>query len=188
MKTYYTSLLKFIIYGVTPLIMSCSNGYISETFLSYIDTRVGTAASVTKNAGVFGKHTEEYGQTLPAVLEPNGMNFWTPQTQNTELKCISPYYYRDTLFQGFRNSHWIVGGCTQDYGSMTLATVTGSLRCSPEKRATPFSHDAEIATPSYYSVDLPEESVNANRLMQNLPHAPDLLYSDLLTARKERRI
>ena len=44
---------------------------------------------------------------------------------------------------------------------MTLATVTGSLRCSPEKRATPFSHDAEIATPSYYSVDLPQEAVRA---------------------------
>lgn len=146
----------------TALGVSCSDRRSdAPNFISYIDTRVGTAASVTRNAGVFGKNTEEYGQILPAVLEPNGMNFWTPQTQDTELKCISPYYYRDTLFQGFRNSHWIVGGCTQDYGSMTLATVTGSLRCSPEKRATPFSHDSEIATPSYYSVDLPQEAVRA---------------------------
>lgn len=163
MKTQLDIFIKSIICTIFTVlgVSCCGRRTDAPNLISYIDTRIGTVASVTRNAGVFGKHTEEYGQTLPAVLEPNGMNFWTPQTQDTELKCISPYYYRDTLFQGFRNSHWIVGGCTQDYGSMTLATVTGSLRCSPEKRATPFSHDAEIATPAYYSVDLPEESVRA---------------------------
>lgn len=163
MKTQLDIFIKSIIYIIfTLLSISCGDKHTEvKYFISYVDTRVGTAASVTNNAGVFGKHTEEYGQTLPAVLEPNGMNFWTPQTQDTELKCISPYYYSDTLLQGFRNSHWIVGGCTQDYGSMTLMTVTDSLRCSPEKRATPFSHDDEIATPAYYSVELPEESVKA---------------------------
>ena len=144
-----------------PLIISCSNGHTTDSLLSYIDTRVGTAASTTHTAGMFGKHTEEYGQTLPAVLEPNGMNFWTPQTQDTELKCIAPYYYRDSLFQGFRNSHWIVGGCTQDYGSMTLTASFDSLRCLPEKRATKFLHEQETATPAYYSVTLPDEHLQA---------------------------
>ena len=132
-----------------------------ETLQQCIDTRTGTAASITQTAGMFGKHTEEYGQTLPAVLEPNGMNFWTPQTQDTEQKCIAPYYYRDSLFQGFRNSHWIVGGCTQDYGSMTLAALSGTLRCTPEKRGTRFSHHDEQATPSYYAVTLPDEQLKA---------------------------
>ena len=101
-------------------IASCSlpnNGRGQKSLLDYVDTRVGTSPSITHTAGTFGKSTEEYGQTLPAVLEPNGMNFWTPQTRDTEQKCIAPYYYADTLLQGFRNSHWIVGGCTQDYGS-----------------------------------------------------------------------
>ena len=98
------------------LFMSCT-GHQEESLLSYVDTRTGTAPSVTHTAGLFGKNTEEYGQTLPAVLEPNGMNFWTPQTQDTEIKCKAPYYYKDKKIQGFRNSHWIVGGCTQDYGS-----------------------------------------------------------------------
>lgn len=163
MKTHSSILLIILFCGiVTPFSVSCSDGNTSsDNLLSYIDTRVGTAASTTRTAGLFGKHTEEYGQTLPAVLEPNGMNFWTPQTQDTEQKCISPYYYRDSLMQGFRNSHWIVGGCTQDYGSMTLMSVTGSLRCLPEKRATPFSHDPEVATPAYYSVVLPKENLKA---------------------------
>ena len=81
-------------------------GHQEESLLFYVDTRTGTAPSATHTAELFGKNTEEYGQTLPAVLEPNGMNFWTPQTQDTEAKCKAPYYYKDTKIQGFRNSHW----------------------------------------------------------------------------------
>lgn len=138
-----------------------------ETLQQYVDTRVGTAASTTETAGVFGRHTEEYGQTLPAVLVPHGMNFWTPQTQDTELKCIAPYYYRDSKLQGFRNSHWIVGGCTQDYGSMTLMSVFGTLKTTPEERASSFSHSSEIATPAYYSVYLDDYNTRAELTAQS---------------------
>ena len=144
-------------------IASCSapNGKGTKTLLEYVETRVGTAPSITHTAGTFGKSTEEYGQTLPAVLEPNGMNFWTPQTRDTEQKCIAPYYYADTLLQGFRNSHWIVGGCTQDYGSMTLMPLSATLRLQPEARATRFSHQEEKTTPAYYAVSLPDEGIQA---------------------------
>ena len=125
--------------------------------LNALNTMVGTAPANTKTAGLFGKGSEEHGQTLPAVLVPNGQNFWTPQTQDTEKKCIAPYYYTDSLFQGIRNSHWIVGGCTQDYGSFTLAALSGKLRKSPTERATPFSHSQEISHPHYYAVRLPNE-------------------------------
>lgn len=125
--------------------------------LCALNTMVGTAPANTKTAGLFGKGSEEHGQTLPAVLVPNGQNFWTPQTRDTEKKCVAPYYYTDSLFQGIRNSHWIVGGCTQDYGSFTLAALTGQLRLRPEERATPFSHADEISHPHYYAVCLPQE-------------------------------
>jgi len=125
--------------------------------LNALNTMVGTAPANTKTAGLFGKGSEEHGQTLPAVLVPNGQNFWTPQTQDTEKKCIAPYYYTDSLFQGIRNSHWIVGGCTQDYGSFTLAALGGKLRKTPTERATPFSHSQEVSHPHYYAVRLPNE-------------------------------
>ena len=125
--------------------------------LNALNTMVGTAPANTKSAGLFGKGSEEHGQTLPAVLSPNGQNFWTPQTRDTEKKCVAPYYYTDSLFQGIRNSHWIVGGCTQDYGSFTLAALTGKLRLRPEERATRFSHSEEISHPHYYAVRLPDE-------------------------------
>ena len=98
--------LKSIIICLIPAILaSCKPTQANHSLLTYVDTRVGTAASTTKTAGMFGKKSEEYGQTLPAVLEPNGMNFWTAQTRDTERKCIAPYYYKDTWIQGFRNSH-----------------------------------------------------------------------------------
>ena len=125
--------------------------------LCALNTMVGTAPANTKTAGLFGKGSEEHGQTLPAVLVPNGQNFWTPQTRDTEKKCVAPYYYTDSLFQGIRNSHWIVGGCTQDYGSFTLAALTGQLRLRPEERATPFSHTDEISHPHYYATLLYQE-------------------------------
>lgn len=147
----------------SSFLVACSPSRVAcgPSLVADIDTRVGTAASTTRTAGLFGRGSEEYGQTLPAVLEPNGMNFWTPQTRDTEKKCVAPYYYADTLLQGFRNSHWIVGGCTQDYGSMTLMPLYGTLRCQPEERASRFSHADEVATPARYAVRLPDEGIRA---------------------------
>ncbi len=137
-------------------------GFLSTYVQSFkVDTRVGTAASTTLTAGTFGRKTEELGQTLPAVASPHGMTLWTPQTRDTEHKCVAPYYYADSLLQGFRGSHWIVGGCTQDYGSFTVMPLTGQLRVRPDLRASRFSHDSETAAPALYGVDLPDEGVRA---------------------------
>ena len=127
--------------------------------LEMVETRIGTAPSETVTAGMFGRKTEEFGQCLPAVCEPHGMNFWTPQTRDTERKCVAPYYYNDTRLQGFRNSHWIVGGCTQDYGSMTLMPLAGSLRTAPEARASRVDHANERTTPAYYRNILLDEGI-----------------------------
>lgn len=129
--------------------------------LEMVETRIGTAPSETVTAGMFGRKTEEFGQCLPAVCEPHGMNFWTPQTRDTERKCVAPYYYNDTRLQGFRNSHWIVGGCTQDYGSMTLMPLAGSLRTAPEARASRVDHANERTTPAYYRNILLDEGIEA---------------------------
>ncbi len=134
---------------------------LAERPLALVDTRVGTDAAVTATAGLFGKGSEEHGQTLPTVGVPHGMNLWTPQTRDTERKCVAPYYYSDCKLQGFRNSHWIVGGCTQDYGSMTLHAMAGELRTSPEARATRIDRKSEVARPDYYSVYLPDENLKA---------------------------
>lgn len=132
---------------------------------SFVDTRVGTAASTTRTAGMFGQGTEEYAHTLPAVLEPNGMNFWTPQTRLTENKGVCPYIYHDSLFQGIRCSHWIVGGCTQDYGSFTLLPTSHNPALADSTSLARFysslNHSAETATPSYYAITLSQQGIKA---------------------------
>lgn len=150
-----------IIAAVLALLSSACAATRQYSLVAYVEPRIGTTHSATTAAGLFGKGTEELGQTLPAVLVPNGMNFWTPQTRDSEQKCIAPYYYTDSLLQGFRNSHWIVGGCTQDYGSMTLMPLAGTLRTTPAARATRIDRDSEISRPDYYSVNLPDEHVTA---------------------------
>lgn len=151
------------IISLTALCVACSTSgnLTAGSKIGYVEPRIGTTHNETMADVNFGKGTEELGQTLPAVLEPNGMNFWTPQTRDTEQKCIAPYYYTDSLFQGFRNSHWIVGGCTQDYGTMTIMPEFGKLRTSPDLRGSVIDRNSEISRPDYYSVTLPDDNVKA---------------------------
>ena len=158
MKKYTVLLLSVM--SVGGGLLSCATASNSDMPLAghqhelAVNPFIRTAPSEAHTAGLFGKGTEELGQTLPAVLEPNGMNFWTPQTRDTEQKCVAPYYYTDSLLQGFRNSHWIVGGCTQDYGSMTLMPLFGKLCTTPTARASRMDKNFELAHPSYYCIQL----------------------------------
>lgn len=137
------------------------------SLIDYVNPLIGTDNASTATAGMLGKGTEELGHTLPAVLEPNGMTFWTPQTQDTELKGHCPYLYKDERLQGFRASHWIVGGCTQDYGSVTIMPVSGKKFVSDEVEwsekclASHFSHEEEVSTPAYYKAVLKDYGIVA---------------------------
>lgn len=129
----------------------------ASQYLQYVDPFIGTGFS----PNVFRAGDSQLGQTIPAVLVPNGMNFWTAQTESSERKGVSPYYFSSTSFQGFRASHWIVGGCTQDYGSVTIMPLLDTLKCLPEERASHFIHNEEIARPDYYSISLFDRSIKA---------------------------
>lgn len=106
-----------------------------------VDTRVGTDASDSPTASIFGAAGEVYGNCIPCVTEPFGMTDWTAQTRITEKKGVSPYYYADKEFLGFRSSHWLMGSATQDYGSFYIM---------PDCKPLPLNHEDEEATPSYY--------------------------------------
>ena len=66
-RTIYTCYSLLLATVLLPGTISCTSrcGTVDESRLSYIDTRVGTAPSATNTAGLFGRDTEEYGQTLP---------------------------------------------------------------------------------------------------------------------------
>ena len=132
----------------------------AQNLLQYVQPLSGTASSTTLAAL---KHSEAGSEananTIPAVTVPFAMTQFTPQTRQTENKCIPPYFYKDSLFSGFRATHWISGSCTQDYGSFTVMPVAGKLKTAVSDYAIPFDHNNETTTPAYYKLLLPEKKL-----------------------------
>lgn len=153
----------------------------TRNLTSYVDPTLGTGAHYSSDAaGLWGTvrkqkpiptsklgtmagydQAHDPGQCIPAVFVPHGMNFWVAQTEDTEQKEIAPYYYKDEEINGFRNSHWIVGGMTQDYGTFTLMPMGTELKMNVLDRGSHFSHDEEVTTPSYYSIQLQDYDIHA---------------------------
>src|SRR3954470_20368618 len=151
---------KFIYALIT--VLSAETFFASaQDLVSYVQPMSGTAAATTPASLKHGGGTELNANTIPAVTLPFAMTQWTPQTRTSETKCLPPYFYKDTLLNGFRGSHWLSGSCTQDYGSFTIMPVTGKLRINPEEYAAAFSHADEVATPYSYKIDLPSSGISA---------------------------
>ncbi len=131
--------------------------------IDYVDPLIGTAPSSTVSAIAHGEGTELLANTNPAIGVPHGMTHFSPQTRASERKCLSPYYYEDSILQGFRAGRWLNGSCTQDYGSVTLMPLCGPLSFVPtsEYRGSLFSHQLEKASPDYYSVNLERYNIFA---------------------------
>ena len=87
------------------------------------------------------------GNTYPAIALPWGMNFWAPQTG--KMGDGWGYQYSANKLRGFKQTHqpspWI-----NDYGAFSLFATTGKMIFDQEKRASWYSHKAEIALPHYY--------------------------------------
>ena len=115
--------------------------------VDYVSTLVGTQSSYAISTG----------NTYPAVCMPWGMNFWTPQTG--KMGDGWPYTYTADKLRGFKQTHqpspWI-----NDYGQFTIMPETGEAPIfDEEKRASWFSHKAEVATPYYYRAYLADYDV-----------------------------
>jgi len=96
------------------------------------------------------------GNTYPAIALPWGMNFWTPQTG--KMGNGWQYTYDADKIKGFKQTHqpspWM-----NDYGQFAIMPQTGGIKLSEYKRASWFSHKAEVSKPYYYSVYLADEDV-----------------------------
>lgn len=136
---------KLILLVSSALLFLSVAGLHARSFeLRNIDTRVGTSSGRSLLYGEFNNASgENQGKTIPCVTEPHGMTFWTAQTRISEKKGDQPYYYRDTSFLGFRASHWLVGGATQDYGSFYVRPSDRSF----------LDHSRELSNPDYYAMD-----------------------------------
>ncbi|EGJ99620.1 GH92 family glycosyl hydrolase [Dysgonomonas gadei] len=114
--------------------------------VDYVNPLVGTQS----------KHSLSTGNTYPAIAMPWGMNFWMPQTG--KMGDGWAYTYDADKIRGFKQTHqpspWI-----NDYGQFAIMPVTGEAVFDQDKRASWFSHKAEIAKPYYYKVYLADHDV-----------------------------
>jgi putative alpha-1,2-mannosidase len=127
----------------------------------YVNPFIGTAKTTTIAGLSFGGGSEHNAQVQPSVTMPFGMTNWTAQTHNSEKKCLSSYYYKDSIITGFRGSHWLSGSCTQEYGSMAVMPISGKLIANPLRRGSTISHLNEISSPHYYKVYLDDYNFTA---------------------------
>lgn len=115
-------------------------------YTGYVSPLVGTESSFELSTG----------NTYPAIARPWGMNFWTPQTG--KMGDGWQYTYTATRIRGFKQTHqpspWI-----NDYGQFAIMPVVGKPEFDEERRASWFSHKAEVARPHYYKVYLADYDV-----------------------------
>lgn len=117
----------------------------TTSFVDFVNPLIGSQSN----------HELSNGNTYPAIARPWGMNFWVPQTSVMGDGWV--YNYTDTHIRGFKQTHqpspWI-----NDYGQFSLMPMKGII-INENKRASWFSHKAEIAKPYYYSVYLADYDI-----------------------------
>ena len=136
--------------GILVILAACFASSFGKTIepVDYVSTLVGTESSFQLSTG----------NTYPAIAMPWGMNFWVPQTGKNGDGW--QYTYGANKIRGFKQTHqpspWI-----NDYGQFSLMPTVGEPVFDEERRASWFSHKAELATPYYYQVYLADYDVTA---------------------------
>lgn len=143
--------LRFLISIVLLLVFSSGRALTAQTYetpVDYVNILMGTQSEFELSNG----------NTYPAVARPWGMNFWTPQTR--KIGDGWQYSYNDDKLNGFKQTHqpspWM-----NDYGQFSIFAMVNKMEFNQEKRASWYSHKAEIAKPYYYSAYLADYDITA---------------------------
>ena len=143
MKTHFS--FKHLLFLGSAVLYSLQSSAVKNP-VDYVSTLVGTQS----------KFELSTGNTYPATALPWGMNFWTPQTG--EMGNGWAYTYNADKIRGFKQTHqpspWM-----NDYGQFAIMPITGGLVFDQDRRASWFSHKAEVSKPYYYKVYLADHDV-----------------------------
>ena len=143
MKTHFS--FKHLLFLGSAVLYSLQSSAVKNP-VDYVSTLVGTQS----------KFELSTGNTYPATALPWGMNFWTPQTG--KMGDGWAYTYDADKIRGFKQTHqpspWM-----NDYGQFAIMPITGGLVFDQDRRASWFSHKAEVAKPYYYKVYLADHDV-----------------------------
>ncbi|KAH8101481.1 glycoside hydrolase family 92 protein [Cristinia sonorae] len=92
------------------------------------------------------------GGMIPSTAPPFGMTRWVAQTRQNYVS-VTPYNYTDTSIHGFQGTHqpaiWM-----GESGQVVVIPGGGDVKAVFEERGMAFSHEDEVVTASYYSVEM----------------------------------
>ena len=144
MPNFKKSIISYLM-----LLFACISTLGAQTNLDPVDY-------VNPLTGTLSKFELSTGNSYPVIARPWGMNFWSPQTG--EMGNGWMYTYTADKIRGFKQTHqpspWM-----NDYGQFSLMPITGKVTFDQEKRASWFSHKAEVAKPYYYKVYLADYDI-----------------------------
>jgi len=138
---HHTTLKRYVFLFLGFYTATISLSARDKQLVDYVNTLQGTNS----------KHELTRGNTYPTTALPFGMHTWTPQTGKNGDGW--KYQYFKKTIRGFQQAHQC-SSWTTDYCVFSLMPVTGRLVVNEDERATVFSHDNEIAKPSYYKIKL----------------------------------
>ena len=152
MKTYYLLIILLL------FTISCqqSNENSENILIKNVDPMIGAVAK-----------TKYYGRTFPGSTLPYSLVKLGPDTY-TGGDVGSGYSFEHNTLEGFSFVHMSGIGWFGDFGNLLVTPTNGKFhpnRGSVEQPETGYrstiSHDTEIATPGYYSIQLDDYDIKA---------------------------
>ena len=153
---YMPNLLTLAIFSLLTF-NACHQEQKEKRLIQYVDPFVGTAYT---------------GHTTPAAAYPLGFMQPGPQSGNFGWEHCSGYNYEDSLIWGFTQNK-LNGTGIPDMGDILMMPFSGIPTRSDYKSSA--LKEKEIASPGYYSVELPDNHVNVE--LTCTPHVALHRYS-----------
>jgi len=146
--------LRFLLLLSFIITISCNRTSLKEKqnapLTSFVNPFIGTGG---------------HGHTYPGATLPFGMMQLSPDTRLEGWDGCSGYHYSDSIVYGFSHTH-LSGTGVSDYGDVLLMpTDTVIFNNGSNGKAgyrSSFSHEKEIATPGFYSVELENTDIKVS--------------------------
>ena len=108
--------------------------------------------------------TDGPGNTYPGATVPFGMVQLSPDIGIPGWDRIAGYYYKDSIISGFSHMHLTGTGAGDLYDILVMPTnsrFNKRIKANNFKPFSSFSHEKELASPGYYTVDLLDYGIKA---------------------------
>lgn len=126
--------------------------YVAISHSTLPQNTVHSTEKIRRLVGNGGYSPDGSGGMIPSTAPPFAMTRWVAQTRQNYVS-VTPYNYTDTTIHGFQGTHqpaiWM-----GESGQIVIAPGAGDVKSTFNERGLAFSHNTEIVTASYYSVDL----------------------------------